>query len=212
MKVIVCLALIIGAALGLGPGAEALSLPRPIVLDAQDRPVVRSPDGRWTLQVVSGEADPWLVVKSSGGSLTTRLLPIMRSCEVLWRRDSLAFSVTDARFADHYFIFAGQKSGNSFRLVPLTPSLEGSLRSSLGGKYDVDKIYAKALRWLPNGSLLVGLNAVIFRHIRPLPSWQPAVELYRAYVMDATEGRVIHVLSRDAVLSQYHFDLERQDW
>ena len=97
-----------------------------------------------------------------------------------------------------------------FRLVALSPTLEPALRSSPYKGYDI-KIYAKVLLWLPTGSLLVGVNAVVFKHGPAPTAIATGHQVYRAYVINPAQRRV-ELLDRRAVAAKYSIELERQDW
>lgn len=213
MKAGIATALIAQLALSLASPAIGTHPAGPTVLGFGSRLVVKSPDGRWSLTALGDDTDIWLTLRPAQHGAPIRLLQIIRSCEVLWRGDSKVFAIVDARYANHYFLLVGFAGGHDKSpIVDLSPALEAAIRQPLRKRFDVDRIYVKVLRWLPDGDLLVGVNAVIFKHVEPLPAWQPGQELYHGYVIDPQKRQVIRELDEAAMLSEYGVNLEKETW
>src|SRR5208337_3438447 len=102
------------------PGGQFLferGTSRPTHMDAfDDRPVVKSPDGKLGVTVTGPKAswDAWVTISPStlpGGPV--QVWPIQRNVDVLWRPDSQAFALTDNRHADLSYVFV---CGTEFRM------------------------------------------------------------------------------------------------
>jgi hypothetical protein len=201
------------ASLGIALSLLAKRNVQPATLSFKDRPKVESPDGKWEITVSGENTEPWVVVESRERASVLRVLPIMRWCSVLWRPDSAAFSIVDARYADRYFLLVNFMRGNKQpERVDLTPVLDTRIRRSLPRPYGVDKLYLKTLRWLENGRLLVGADVVIYKNAKPLPTWQPVRDLYRGYVIDTTNRRIFRELDETAMRNEYGIDLLKETW
>lgn len=217
MTTYACLALLLGTlSIDLTTAQSAATqASEPVVLDFAHRSDVSSPDGSWhvTLLKDGDETEPpWLVLKQLD-TPPARLLQIQRWwCQVLWRQDSKALAIVDARFANHYFLLVDFIAGGGKSLqVDLSPMLERSLRASVQG-YELDKIYLKVFRWLPDGALLAGVDGVVYKHIRPEPTWQPSEDLYRGLVIDVSRPSLVRQVDKRAMRREYGIDLENQMW
>ncbi len=207
-----------------GPFYFERGAPRPTDMDAfRNRPTVKSPSGRAQI-TVTGPAESlkaWVTLEFLGRyarGLEYQVWPIERDVDVLWRPDSRAFALTDNRYANMSYVLV---CGTNFRLgerglglgIPIT-DLTPVVRKTFGAPakryygsdpYDVDMFYLKALRWVGNDHLLVGLDA------RTLPAnahgsgrRTPRIrEWYLGYLIDVPSKRVVGDLSEAQLLSRY---------
>ena len=214
MRRLIPLLLIVQVMLHAAPLPGQTSSSQAVELDFENRKAVTSPDGKWYLTVQEDDTELGLVLQASGGADSRRLMYLQRrACAVLWREDSKVFAVLDYRFANHYFVLVGLPGGHpSPPLIDLTPLLEGSLRQSLAGRWDLDKICWKAFRWLHDGMLLVGVEAEGFKKIIPPPKWEPTKDIHRGYVVDIATRRIVQYVSQDTMRTKYGIDLEHQIW
>lgn len=201
------------------PGA-----PHPTYVDAFDaRPVVKSPDGKFEVTVTGPKESlaAWVIVTPTGPlapGFPFRVWPIERSGAVLWRPDSEAFAFTDNRYAnDSYVLVFGThfymgESGTKVGvpISDLTPvvwnAFEGRAQKFYApDPYDTDLIYAKALRWVGNDQLLVGLDARTSLTTPPGPNIQDMRirEWYIGYLVDVSSKKVVDELSEGQLLSRY---------
>src|SRR5208337_1377679 len=203
------------------PGGQFLferGTSRPTHMDAfDDRPVVKSPDGRLGVTVTGPKAswEAWVTISPSafpGGPV--QVWPMQASVSVLWRRDSQAFALTDNRYADHSFVLV---CGAEFRMgedgpglgvaiTDLTPIVGDAFKGHVRKYYETDNYeallaYAMVLRWIGNDNLLVGVNA---------KTWGPPTfpnrginDWYFAYLVDVPNGKVVREVGKDQLLSEY---------
>ena len=144
-----------------------------------------SPNSRLEV-TVTGEKKSlraWVTVKQFAGGWSIRVWPIERNVGVLWKPNSSAFALTDNRYANRsYVIIIGARfhmAGRDLGVhrVDVTPLVRRALMervqryyrghfgiSKVGGPYS---LYVKALRWLGNDRLLIGVFAVTSL---PMPS------------------------------------------
>lgn len=196
----------------------------PTYMDAFDsRPVVKSPDG--TAQItVTGPPESlkaWITIQFLGRDLQRleyRVWPIEANVDVLWRPDSEAFALTDNRYADDSYVLVfgthfymgerGTKMG--VPISDLTPvvwhEFEGRAQKFYApDAYDTDLIYAKALRWMGNDQLLVGLDARTSLTNPPGPKIQDMRirEWHSGYLVDVPSKKVVDEFSEGQLLSHY---------
>ena len=177
-----------------------------------DRPRVASPDGEWLVTVWGAKTDAWLMLEGKDGTPQIQVWPIFASCTILWKPDSTAFAIVDARFSNHQFLLVNFIRGyKSSEQVDLSPVLERRLRASVPPDYDLDKIYVKPLQWLPGGRLLVGSLGVTYKK-RNFPGDWPGVSRYFGYIVDPDKRQILRGLSKDEVLKEYHINLEEGWW
>lgn len=192
----------------------------PTYMDAFDgRPAVKSPDGR-TQITVTGPADPleaWVTLQFLGQQvrgLEYRVWPISSDVDVLWRPDSQAFALTDNRYSNRSYILV---FGTDFRMgesdsglgVPITDLTsivlklfeDEAQKYYAASDYDILHFYAKALRWIENDQLLIGVSA---NAIGPpaLPN-RGIKDWDMAYLVDVPKNSVVREISESELLSQY---------
>jgi hypothetical protein len=189
----------------------------PIYMDAfDDRPIVKSPDGKLGVTVTGPKKsyEAWVTISPSmfpDGPV--QVWPIQASVDVLWRPDSQAFALTDNRYANtSYVLVCGTEfrmgesgSGLGVPISDLTPIVRKALEEAARKYYETDNyetllLYAKVLRWTGDDDLLVGVNA---RTSGPPPFPNRLREWFLAYVVNVPNGKVIRELDRDQLLSEY---------
>ena len=218
----VLLAVMIAAAQGSSPSAA-----RPTYLDAfEARPIVKSPDGRLAVTVTGPKESylAWLTIDPSaspGGPI--QVWPIQRNGEALWRPDSNALAFTDNRYANLAYVlvfgtrFDMGESGAKLGLPveDLTPIVRKTFDSRAQeyyarSDYDSRLFYAKALRWVGDDRLLVGVNA---KTVGPASFPNRGIkDWYVAYLIDVSGKRVLRELDEGRMLSEYGIDLDKQNW
>jgi hypothetical protein len=151
-----------------------------------------------------------LVLKAQNGK-SFSILPILRSCVVLWRSDSTAFAIVDQRFANHYFLRIAFLRGEQPTLVDLTPMIESHIRHQLAD-LELDKSYLNAFKWTSHNLLLIGVNAVLFKKAIPHPKYAPAKEYFRGFIVDVDRSAIRRDLSPDIFRKTYGIELEAQTW
>jgi hypothetical protein len=190
----------------------------PTYMDAfDDRPVVKSPDGKLEVTVTGPKQSyrAWVTISRStfpGGPV--KVLSIQASVAVLWRPDSQAFALTENRFANLSYVFVCRMEfrtgetgeGLNVPITDLTPIVEKAFEERARKYYEADNydillFYAKVLRWIGNDHLLVGVNArgsgpITFPD-RGLKDWGIA------YVVDVPKGKVVREVSKDQLFSEY---------
>jgi len=194
-------------------GAEA---PLPAVLSVVDRPTLVSPDGKWDI-TVWGEKDesPWIMLEARDAQPKYRVQvwPIPRSAIVLWAPDSQAFAFTDARFADHYFLYVDHVRGYlSSEITDLSSLVESHFSSFIDRRYGVDKWYAKPLLWVKKDLLLVGIDCVTSEKLSPQPKYQPVKNWFRAYLLNVQGNKLVSDLGERETKERYGIDLLKEKW
>lgn len=190
----------------------------PTFMDAFDnRPVVKSPDSRLGVTVTGPKKsyEAWVTISpSTFPDGPVQVWPIQASVDVLWKPDSQAFALTDNRYANSSYVLM---CGTEFRMgesrpglgVPvtdLTPIVRKAFEEDARkyyetGNYEALLLYAKALRWIGDDELLVGVNArtsgpTTFPD-RGLKEWDIA------YVVDVPNGKVVREVGKDQLLLEY---------
>jgi hypothetical protein len=182
-----------------------------------DRPVVKSPDGKLGVSVTGPKKsyEAWVTLSpSTFPDGPVQVWPIQISVDELWRPDSQAFALTDNRYANLSYVLV---CGTEFRMgeggpglgVPitdLTPIVRKAFEERARtyyepGNYDTLLFYAKVLRWIGNDELLVGVSA---RTSGP-PSFpnRGLKEWDVAYLIDVPNGKVVREVGKDQLLSEY---------
>jgi len=193
---------------------------QPTYMDAFDsRPTVRSPDGKAQV-TVAGPAESlkaWVTVQLLGQyveGLQYQVWPIERSVDVLWNPDSQVFALTDNRYANLSYVFVcgtnfrmGESSpGLGLPITDLTPPVRKVFESQMHKfyaphPYETRLLYAKALRWIRNDRLLVGVSAMI---AGPSASANRGIKEWNfAYLVDVPSKKVVGELNEAQLLSQY---------
>lgn len=213
--------------------AIVISSPRPVTtallpvyLSYADRSVVPSPDGKWDIVVAGPQRSlmAWLSLRlSANPEVVYPKWPLQRGAWVLWRPDSSAFALTDAQFANHYFI---DVFSTTFRMrgpvlgSPIT-SLSSSIEHAFAGlaakqysghKYDTPVFYPKAVRWLGHDRLLVILSARTNESTAKLGPAPGVKDWHLGFVLDVARARVVSVLSAGDVRLRYGIDLAMEQW
>ncbi len=196
--------------------AQGPERPLPTVLSTVNRETVVSPDGKWEL-TVWGEKDesPWTMLESREVQPRYRVQvwPINDAVYVLWAPDSHAFAFTDARSADHSFLYVDHIRGYlSSEVADLSSVVEAHFSSSIGGRYEIVKWYTKPLLWAKNDVLLVGINCVTAENVSPPPKYQPVQNWFRAYLLNVQQNRLVGELSDMETKDQYGIDLQKEKW
>lgn len=195
---------------------------QPTYMDAFDsRPVVKSPDGKLAVTVTGPKESygAWVTIDPSdfpNGAI--QVWPIQRNCAVLWRSDSEAFALTDNRYANasYALVFGTQfhmgenGEGLGIPITDVTPVIRKNFETRaqkfyVANAYEIDLIYVKALQWVGDDQLLVGLNA---RTSLATPLDQKIQDLrvrdwYLGYMIDVRSKKVVGELDEGQLLSQY---------
>lgn len=129
-----------------------------------------APNGKFKVTVTGQKKslEGWVTVEGTEGPI--RVWPIERSVYVLWRPDSRAFALTDNHSNGTYVLVIGTQfhmSGPKLgvRRVNLTPVIRKAFQMCAQRyygttDYDIDSLYAKALRWSGNTRLLVVVSSI----------------------------------------------------
>jgi hypothetical protein len=190
---------------------------RPTYMDAfDDRPVVKSPDGKFGITATGPKESyaAWVTVSlSASPDVSIRVWPIQASVAVLWRPNSQAFAVTDHYSNDSYVLLCGttfrmenDPGGLGVPITDLTPIVRKAFNAQVEKYYESDKVetrlfYAIALRWVGSDELLVGISA---RTVGPATaSNQGQKEWDFAYLVDISDMKVIHEVDKEQLLSEY---------
>ena len=182
-------------------------------MDSLSSVTATSPDGQWVLSVRRDSRDiPMLTLSTVMGSKPQHLLYVQRSGWVLWSPDSARFAFTDAAFANHYFIRICTVRAPRARCENASPALETHLRRLLTNDSEIDKIYAKALKWLSPAQLLVGIHAATFRPAEARGSYTPVYYHFKAYVLDLTSSQVVSELDSTQAELKVGGSLESLEW
>jgi hypothetical protein len=191
---------------------------QPSYMDALDeRPVVKSPDGKLDI-TVSGPKNPdeaWVTISSlTFPGAAVQVWPIQASVAVLWRPDSGAFALTDNRYANgSYVLVCGtefrmgeDERGLGIPITDLTPIVRKAFEERPGKYYKTDEyetllFYAKVLRWIGNDNLLIGISA---RTAGP-PTFpdRGMNEWDFAYLVDVPDRKVVREVNKVQLLSEY---------
>ena len=200
----------------------------PIYLDAFDlRPVVKSPDGKLGITVTGPKEswEAWVTIAPSdfpGGPI--QVWPIQRNVNVLWRPDSHAFALTDDRYANLAYVLVfgthfamGEGSAQlGVAVEDLTPTIrkvfdERAQKYYAPADYDTRLFYAKALRWIENDRIVVGVNAKTVGASELLAN-RGIRDWIVGYLVDVPRKTVLSEIESGQMLSQYGIDLEKQNW
>lgn len=185
-----------------------------------DRPISESPNGRYAVTVTGPkESDRACVtiMSMAGSGHPVCVQRVSRNVNVLWRPDGKAFALTDNRYANASYVLVfwpglrgilrGDISHSWIKnLTPvITKAVKKHMRKYYGRhnyKYFVDTLmfYVKAMRWIGNHELLVGVDA---RTAGPVtfPS-QGIKEWYLSYLINANQNKIIREV-RIAHLPKY---------
>jgi hypothetical protein len=194
---------------------------RPTFMDAfGDRPVVKSPDGRLAVTVTgpSESYGAWVTIDPSAfPDGPVQAWPVQISVDVLWRPDSQAFALTDNRYANLSYVLV---LGTRFRMgesgpelgvpmIDLTPVVRRAFDKRAGKYYKYDArerfdgdtpfFYAKALRWVGNDQLLLGVSATT------IPAYTKRGMRWwcLGYLVGVSGRKVVRELSKGQLLSEY---------
>jgi hypothetical protein len=224
-RILLAFALTVLTAFQPSTSKEARDNPVSLVEGSQARAI--SPDGRWELLVPQphGRVSPWLILQSREiPGYQEQRWPLQRGgCYVLWRPDSKAFALTDLPYADHYFIrvmsvdFRTEGDVLGAPVIDLSVPLEKAFKELAGrhygsNQYEIDLFLPKALRWIGNDELLVGLQA------RTNEAWHgpgsaPRIrDWYLGYIMIPERRQIIRQPDAAAVLREFGIDLEKETW
>jgi len=185
-----------------------------------DRPIVKSPDGKFTITVTGPKEsyEAWVTVfPSAFPDGPVQVLPIQASVAVLWRPDSQAFAVTDHYSNDSYVLLCGttfrmeaDPGGLGVPITDLTPIVRKALDTQAMKYYKNDEVetllfYAIALSWVGNDKLLIGVSA---RTLGPttFPN-QGQKEWDFAYLVDVPNRKVVREVDKEHLLSEYKIKL-----
>ena len=201
-----------------GPFLFAPGVIRPTYMDAfNNRPVVRSPDGKLGVTVTGPKASyaAWVTISlSASPEGWIPVWPIQASVDVLWRPDSHAFALTDHSYADlSYVLVCGtdfrmenNKEGLGLPITDLTPIVENAFEERARKYYETDNyetrlFYAMVLRWVGDDNLLVGVSS---RTVGP-PTFpnKGQKEWDLAYLVDVPNEKVMHEVDKQELLSEY---------
>lgn len=199
------------------PGAA-----RPTFLDAfKERPSVPSPDGSLEITVTGPPKSllAWVTVIQRGDlapGFPFPVWPLETSGDVLWAPNSQEFALTDNRYANLSYVLV---FGAAFRMgesepglgVPITDltsvvrkafeKLAQEYYKGADSSYETRLFYAKALRWIGNDQLLVGVSTMTVGP--PTYPNQGKREWNVAYLVHVPGKTVVREVSRSELLSQY---------
>jgi hypothetical protein len=207
-----------------GPFLFQPGAPHPIFLDAfKDRPSVVSPDGTLEITVTGPPKSllAWVTVVQRNNlapGFPFPVWPLEASGDVLWAPDSEEFALTDNRYANLSYVLV---FSTTFRMgesepglgVPITDltsvvrkAFEERARGYYAGQdFDTPLFYAKALQWIENDRLLVGLSARTLLANTP-GSGQQTLRIRDwdlGYVVDVPSKKIVDELSEAQLLSRY---------
>ena len=182
-----------------------------------DRPVVKSPDGKLQVTVTGPKQsyEAWVTISSSkvsGGSI--QIWPIQRNVAILWKPDSGSFALTDDRYSNlSYVLICGTEfrmgesdSGLGVLVTDLTPIVRNAFEIQArkyyhGDSYEIRLFYARVLSWVSNDELLIGVSARTFG-----PSTFPnggQEEQNIAYQVDLPNKKILRELDKNQLWSEY---------
>ncbi len=204
-------------------GAQTIaSGARPTSLDAfGGRAVVKSPDGRLGVTVTGPKESlrAWVTVDPSefpGGGI--QVWPIEANVDVLWRPDSQAFALTDHRYANLAYVlvfgthFSMGEGGEQLGVpvIDLTLAVrkvfdERAQQYYAPTDYDLRMFYARALRWIGNDRLLLGVNA---KTVGPATAPNQGIRDWCfGYLIDVPHKAMLRELNKAHMLLEYGIDL-----
>jgi len=182
-----------------------------------DRPIVKSPDGSRSVTVTGPNKSyaAWVTVALSAfPDGPVQVWPIQANVAVLWRADSRTFALTDNRYENLSYVLVCRtdfrrgedEEGLGVPITDLTPIIEKAFEEPARKYYKSDDFdarlfYAKALRWIENDKLLVGVSATTsgpptFAN-RGIKDWDIA------YLVDVSNKKVVREVDKDRLRSEY---------
>lgn len=192
----------------------------PTYMDAFSvRPVVTSPDGKLGVTVTGPKKsyEAWVTINPTAfPDGPVQVWPLQASADVLWRPDSQSFALTDNRYANgSYVLICGtefrmgeDERGLGVPIVDLTPIVQDAFEDRVQKYYglsyyqtDTLLFYAKALRWIGDDNLLIGISA---RTQGPAKFPNRGIKDWDfAYVVDFPNKKVVRELDKDKLFSEY---------
>lgn len=231
-RVLRCLMVAAGCILFCVPKALAVSLnvalksQRSVYMGYSNHDVrALSPNGKVEV-TITGKKDSlgaWVTVKQlpEGGSI--RVWPVERNVDVLWKPNSSAFALTDNRYANRsYVLIVGTKfhmSGKCLgvRRFDLTPLVKRALmkrvrmyyrrRFGISNAGEPYSLYVKAVRWVGNERLLIGVFAITSLPLHKLGAAKGVKAWERGYLVDVSRMTIMRVVSERTMRARYgvHF-------
>jgi len=200
MKKVMAIVVIIGMhrLLAAFSGNEEATEQAAIKVSYSDRPKIISPDGEWEISVQEGRP-PHLAAKSKLLRTGRPLHDIERYGWVLWRPDSKAFAFTDARYSNHSFVIVSfVDTQTCCRSEDLTPVFEKNEDLLTDANHFVDRSLAKAVRWLPDGKLLIVAFVVVSTKYE-----LGAHDTTRGYILDVDHKTLYRVVDEKGLQSEF---------
>lgn len=155
-----------------------------------------SPNKKWSVSVKYNKEElPMLTIQREPGGGSQELMGASIGY-VLWSPDSKAFAFTDAEFYNHYFVHICSVEATGTVCHDLTTEIESRVERNLSAKTEVDRLYAKAMKWQSPSTLIVGVFMVTSPEMEPGQTSAPVYYSYRAFFVDANTGRITKELSK----------------
>ncbi|MHC1725687.1 MAG: hypothetical protein AB9866_06730 [Syntrophobacteraceae bacterium] len=172
-----------------------------------------SPDRQWLVSVnFDWKGLPFLNIQKSPDGVSQNLVGVTRSGWVLWSPDSRKFAFTDAAFSDKYLVYLCSVAPTGTLCSDISSEIEARVRKKISVKFDIDRMYLKALKWHSPNTLIVGVHAIISPKMKPGQTHAPAYYRFEAFSIDAKTARIEEELTKKQARLYLGASLDQLKW